>query len=165
MLTNFVSVLGILLVAAFVVMGIYFLVERIGGLVAVKRWEKTHQSRPNYIPYNHYERRSYIPSNNHCVKCSREWTLSSLETRINDIENKLGFIDDEEDENLVDIVKYLRHDVDNITDAIKLHDDLIKQLYSDRDEDVNKIADQINRLDDIITNKSEEDSDGAKLDA
>ena len=161
MLTNFVSVLGILLVAAFVVMGIYFLVERVGGLVAVKRWEKTHQSRPNYIPYNHYVRRSYIPSNDHCVKCSREWTLASLETRMRNIENKLGFIDDEEDENLVDIVKYLREDVNNILSTIKSHDNLIKQLYSDRDEDVNKIADQINRLDDIVSNKSEEDSDAA----
>ena len=158
MLTNFVSVLGILLVAAFVVMGIYFLVERIGGLVAVKRWEKTHQSQSNYIPYNHV-RPGSIPSSSYCVRCSREATLYDLNRRLTELEQ--FYTVDSDDESLVDMVKYLRHDVDNLTDKIKLYDNLIKYL----NEKMNKNAGLTFCMDDIITNKSEEDSDASKLDA
>ena len=166
MLTNFVSVLGILLVAAFVVMGIYFLVERIGGYFAMKEQEETYRSQHNYVkytPYN-YVRPGSIPSSSFCVKCSREATLYDLNRRLTELE-QFYTIDNDDDESLVDIVKNLREDVNDILSSIKLHYDLIKQLYSDRDEDVNKIADQINRLDDIVSNKSEEESDVANLDA
>ena len=158
MLTNFVSVLGILLVAAFVVMGIYFLIERIGGYFAAKRREKFYQSQSNYIPYNHV-RPGSIPSSSYCVRCSREATLYDLNRRLTELEQFYAV--DSDDESLVDMVKYLRHDVDNLTDKIKLYDNLIKYL----NEKMNKNSGLTFCMDDIITNKSEEDSDASKLDA
>lgn len=144
MLTNFVSVLGILLVAAFVVMGIYFLIERIGEYFTEKRQEKIYQSQLNYIPYNHV-RPGSIPSSSFCVRCSREATLYDLNRRLTELEQFYAI--DSDDESLVDMVKRLRDDVDNLTvkdDAIDSDDELYIDMLTDMVKEVRDDIDKIN---------------------
>lgn len=79
--------------------------------------------------------------------------VSMLKSKVDDLENDL---DDVKEQTLC-----INPDCNSLLYRIEKLEKLVQQLYSDRDEDVNKIADQINRHEDMISDMKENKNEQA----
>lgn len=138
MLTNFVSVLGILLVAAFVVMGIYYLVSVLRGYFAMIRQEKTYRSQYNYSSYANRVNRETPDTTPYELYKIRS-RISELENKINDVETILEVGDHGDFE--CDFTTTIPEDIQNLRDEVETLTRSVNDLKEKQDDFIRLVGD------------------------